>query len=193
VFCKTLQSRPDARHEGKQRPPARREPAQPTACAPTATTTATTTWPLDQVYKGLWRGTVVAVKTMLLPAELSGTEKREKMAVMETAISSSLSHPNVRGRGGFVCWGSAAARGPASVTLLGPARRGARACVGSRHPTSVPNHQTQNGPKTDPRQTPKQTQNHSQTGPKANPKMKPQQTHKRTQNKSQKTKPKQPP
>ncbi|GBF88370.1 hypothetical protein Rsub_01082 [Raphidocelis subcapitata] len=48
-----------------------------------------------KVYKGLWKGTVVAVKTMLLPAELSGAEKREKMAVMETAISSSLSHPNV--------------------------------------------------------------------------------------------------
>jgi hypothetical protein len=32
-----------------------------------------------QVYKGLWRGTVVAVKTMLLPANMSGAEKREKM------------------------------------------------------------------------------------------------------------------
>ncbi len=48
-----------------------------------------------QVYKGLWRGTVVAVKTMVLPSNMSGAEKREKMAVMEAAISSSLSHPNI--------------------------------------------------------------------------------------------------
>lgn len=32
---------------------------------------------------------------MLLPANMSGAEKREKMAVMEAAISSSLSHPNI--------------------------------------------------------------------------------------------------
>lgn len=32
-----------------------------------------------KVYRGLWRGTVVAVKTMLLPANMSGAEKREKM------------------------------------------------------------------------------------------------------------------
>jgi hypothetical protein len=32
-----------------------------------------------QVYKGLWRGSIVAVKTMLLPANMSGAEKREKM------------------------------------------------------------------------------------------------------------------
>jgi hypothetical protein len=36
-----------------------------------------------KVYKGLWRGTEVAIKTMMLPANMSGTEKREKMAVME--------------------------------------------------------------------------------------------------------------
>ena len=48
-----------------------------------------------QVYKGRWRGTVVAIKTMILPANMSGAEKREKMAVMEAAISSSLSHPNI--------------------------------------------------------------------------------------------------
>ncbi|KAI8471115.1 MAG: kinase-like domain-containing protein [Monoraphidium minutum] len=48
-----------------------------------------------KVYKGLWRGTVVAVKVMILPAAMSGKERREKMAVMETAISSSLSHPNI--------------------------------------------------------------------------------------------------
>jgi len=48
-----------------------------------------------KVYKGLWRGTVVAVKTMVLPANMSGQEKREKMAIMEAAISSSLAHPNI--------------------------------------------------------------------------------------------------
>mmetsp|Transcript_4672 Transcript_4672/g.14117 ORF Transcript_4672/g.14117 Transcript_4672/m.14117 type:complete len:888 (-) Transcript_4672:1869-4532(-) len=48
-----------------------------------------------KVYKGLWRGTEVAVKTMLLPANMTGAEKREKMAVMEAAISSSLMHPNI--------------------------------------------------------------------------------------------------
>ena len=32
-----------------------------------------------KVYKGLWRGTVVAIKTMVLPANMSGQEKREKM------------------------------------------------------------------------------------------------------------------
>jgi hypothetical protein len=45
-----------------------------------------------QVYKGLWRGTRVAVKTLVLPANMSGAEK---MAVMEAAISSSLSHPSI--------------------------------------------------------------------------------------------------
>ncbi len=44
---------------------------------------------------GLWRGTGVAIKTIVLPANMSGKEKREKMAVMEAAISSSLAHPNI--------------------------------------------------------------------------------------------------
>jgi len=100
------------------------------------------------VYKGLWKGSVVAVKTIVLPAMMSGAEKREKMvsiagscgdcacqkaspsfiraplspwlitsswfasdphphphpaprtpmcnqAIMEAAISSALSHPNI--------------------------------------------------------------------------------------------------
>lgn len=38
-----------------------------------------------KVYKGLWRGTVVAIKTMVLPANMSGQEKREKMAMMEVS------------------------------------------------------------------------------------------------------------
>eukprot|EP00878_Enallax_costatus_P007009 GHUV01007345.1.p1 GENE.GHUV01007345.1~~GHUV01007345.1.p1 ORF type:complete len:1094 (+),score=299.39 GHUV01007345.1:294-3575(+) len=48
-----------------------------------------------KVFKATWKGTVVAVKIMVLPSYMTGKEKREKMAVMETAISSSLSHPNV--------------------------------------------------------------------------------------------------
>ncbi len=37
----------------------------------------------------------MAIKTIILPTNMSGKEKREKMAVMEAAISSSLAHPNV--------------------------------------------------------------------------------------------------
>ena len=48
-----------------------------------------------KVYRGLWRGTLVAIKMMVLPAHMSGQEKRETMAVMEAAISSALSHPNI--------------------------------------------------------------------------------------------------
>jgi hypothetical protein len=47
------------------------------------------------VYRGFWKGTLVAIKVMILPAGLSNKERREKMAVMEAAISSSLSHPNI--------------------------------------------------------------------------------------------------
>ena len=36
-----------------------------------------------KVYKGLWRGTVCAVKSILLPASISGAEKRDKMAFSE--------------------------------------------------------------------------------------------------------------
>lgn len=32
-----------------------------------------------KVYKGVWRGSVVAVKAIILPAALSNDEKREKM------------------------------------------------------------------------------------------------------------------
>jgi hypothetical protein len=48
-----------------------------------------------KVYKGLWKGSIVAVKTIVLPSAMSGQEKREKMAIMEAAISSALSHPNI--------------------------------------------------------------------------------------------------
>ncbi|KAI8476186.1 MAG: kinase-like domain-containing protein [Monoraphidium minutum] len=48
-----------------------------------------------KVYRGLWRGTVVAIKTMILPAKMSGAEKHERMAIMEAAISSAMNHPNI--------------------------------------------------------------------------------------------------
>ncbi|KAI8463338.1 MAG: hypothetical protein J3K34DRAFT_149057 [Monoraphidium minutum] len=48
-----------------------------------------------KVYKGIWRGSTVAIKTMILPAKMSGAEKRERMAIMEAAISSSMNHPNI--------------------------------------------------------------------------------------------------
>ncbi|KAF5833115.1 hypothetical protein DUNSADRAFT_10665 [Dunaliella salina] len=48
-----------------------------------------------KVYRGQWRGTDVAVKIILLPSNMSGREKREKMVVWEAAISSSLVHPNI--------------------------------------------------------------------------------------------------
>lgn len=44
---------------------------------------------------GLWRGSVVAIKVMILPARMSGKEKRERMALMEAAISSVMTHPNI--------------------------------------------------------------------------------------------------
>ena len=55
--------------------------------------------PCPQVSLCLWRGTVVAVKSMMLPA--NGTERREKMAIMEAVISSALSHPNIVQVGGY--------------------------------------------------------------------------------------------
>ena len=48
-----------------------------------------------KVYRGLWKGEPVAVKTMVLPNNVSGIEKRERMAIMEAAISTALSHPNI--------------------------------------------------------------------------------------------------
>lgn len=32
---------------------------------------------------------------MILPAKMSGAEKRERMAIMEAAISSTMNHPNI--------------------------------------------------------------------------------------------------
>ena len=47
----------------------------------------------SQVSLGHWRGTFVAVKSMMLPT--NGTERHETMAIMEAVISSALSHPNI--------------------------------------------------------------------------------------------------
>ena len=43
----------------------------------------------------MWRGTLVAVKSMVLMSNVSGAVKRERMAILEAAISSALSHPNI--------------------------------------------------------------------------------------------------
>lgn len=59
---------------------------------------------MTQVFKAAWKGTTVAVKIMVLPSYMTGKDKREKMAVMETAISSSLSHPNVVQVRQPMCW-----------------------------------------------------------------------------------------
>ncbi|GIL79954.1 hypothetical protein Vretifemale_9192, partial [Volvox reticuliferus] len=48
-----------------------------------------------KVFKGFWHGTMVAVKLLVFPAALTGQSHLEKMAAMEAAISSSLSHPNI--------------------------------------------------------------------------------------------------
>ncbi|GAX77392.1 hypothetical protein CEUSTIGMA_g4838.t1 [Chlamydomonas eustigma] len=48
-----------------------------------------------KVFRGLWRGSSVAIKLMNLPASGSGDERKERMAIMEAAISTSLSHPNI--------------------------------------------------------------------------------------------------
>ncbi|KIY97952.1 hypothetical protein MNEG_10010 [Monoraphidium neglectum] len=86
------------------------------------------------VYKGRWRGTVVAIKVMILPAAMSGKERREKMAVMETAISSSLSHPNIVQTFTYSIRGVNASdrRSDAAAPAAGPAGAGA----GSPHDSS---------------------------------------------------------
>ncbi|GAX73536.1 hypothetical protein CEUSTIGMA_g987.t1 [Chlamydomonas eustigma] len=48
-----------------------------------------------KVFKGRWKGREVAVKSVTLPSNMSGKERHRQMAVMEAAISSSLSHPNI--------------------------------------------------------------------------------------------------
>ncbi|KXZ50239.1 hypothetical protein GPECTOR_17g877 [Gonium pectorale] len=48
-----------------------------------------------KVYKGLWHGTLVALKAQVLPPSLSGDARRRHMAVMEAAISSAINHPAI--------------------------------------------------------------------------------------------------
>ena len=48
-----------------------------------------------KVFKGTWRGTEVAIKSMALPSESSSSERNERLAIMEAAISSALSHPHI--------------------------------------------------------------------------------------------------
>ncbi|GFR41905.1 hypothetical protein Agub_g2695 [Astrephomene gubernaculifera] len=47
------------------------------------------------VYKGLWKGLNVAVKTITFQDRVAGGEKGQQRAILEAAISSSLAHPNV--------------------------------------------------------------------------------------------------
>ncbi|KXZ48633.1 hypothetical protein GPECTOR_26g536 [Gonium pectorale] len=47
------------------------------------------------VYKGQWKGLNVAVKTITFQDRVAGGEKAQHRAILEAAISSSLSHPNV--------------------------------------------------------------------------------------------------
>ncbi len=48
-----------------------------------------------KVYRGKWNGREVAIKSMVLPIKLDGAAKRERMALLEAAISTSLFHPNI--------------------------------------------------------------------------------------------------
>jgi len=66
----------------------------PQAHSMLALSTATTAQ-FGKCFRGQWRGLKVAVKVMVLPAHMSGREKRERMIVFEAGISSEMSHPNV--------------------------------------------------------------------------------------------------
>ncbi|KXZ53722.1 hypothetical protein GPECTOR_6g639 [Gonium pectorale] len=48
-----------------------------------------------RVYRGVWQGSVVALKVLVLPASTSADERRQHMAVMEAAVSSVARHPCV--------------------------------------------------------------------------------------------------
>ena len=61
----------------------------------TAPTAAPLTPQYGKVFRGRWRGLEVAVKRLVLPTNLSGAVRNERMAIMEAAISSSVSHPNI--------------------------------------------------------------------------------------------------
>uniref|UniRef100_A0A7S1SJ73 Protein kinase domain-containing protein n=1 Tax=Tetraselmis chuii TaxID=63592 RepID=A0A7S1SJ73_9CHLO len=48
-----------------------------------------------KVYRGFWKGAVVAFKVVQLPPQHSKLEKQQRKMAMETAISTALRHPNV--------------------------------------------------------------------------------------------------
>jgi len=48
-----------------------------------------------KVYRGYWKGVVVAFKVVQLPPQQSKLEKEQQKMAMETAISTALRHPNV--------------------------------------------------------------------------------------------------
>ncbi|KAG1674214.1 hypothetical protein FOA52_013834 [Chlamydomonas sp. UWO 241] len=48
-----------------------------------------------RVYRARWQGSIVAVKSMVFPFAMSGVEKHYRMALLEAATSSALSHPNI--------------------------------------------------------------------------------------------------
>lgn len=50
---------------------------------------------MHRTHAGVWQGTVVALKVLVLPPQLSRDEKRRQMALMEAAISSAMSHPHI--------------------------------------------------------------------------------------------------
>ena len=43
-----------------------------------------------KVYKGMWKGSLVAVKYLMLPSSMSGADKYSAMAVIDAAISLSF-------------------------------------------------------------------------------------------------------
>ena len=47
------------------------------------------------LHAGIWQGTVIALKVLVLPPQLTRNERRRQMALMEAAISSAMSHPNI--------------------------------------------------------------------------------------------------
>ena len=48
-----------------------------------------------QVYRGMWKGLMVAVKTITFQDRMIGGDKGQNTAIMEAAISSSKAHPSV--------------------------------------------------------------------------------------------------
>lgn len=51
--------------------------------------------PHSQVYKGTWKGIVVAIKTITFQDKVFGGDKAQSKALMEAAISGSILHPNL--------------------------------------------------------------------------------------------------